>query len=167
MKKADIEFYVKTAHATAERSKAVRLKVGAVVVTPDGVMATGFNGTPPGWDNCCEYVDEAGNLKTHPHVIHAEANAYAKLARAGVSTKETVLFCTHAPCPDCAKLVASFGVRKLYFTHSYRDEKGLIDLYEHGVELYQTSIDGSMYWNYSPIPEQTGGCFPHIEPTID
>jgi len=57
MKKKFIEFYMKVAEHTAEMSSAVRLKVGAIVVKDDRIISLGYNGTPAGWDNNCEYIE--------------------------------------------------------------------------------------------------------------
>jgi deoxycytidylate deaminase len=48
--------FMKTAYTFAELSSAVKLKVGAVVVKDDRIISLGYNGTPTGWDNCCERV---------------------------------------------------------------------------------------------------------------
>lgn len=52
--------YIKMAYDASEISHAVRRKVGAVLVVPEGGRFEGVNGTPSGFDNCCEdYVYEA------------------------------------------------------------------------------------------------------------
>jgi dCMP deaminase len=48
---------MKLAQNTAELSSAVRLKVGSVIVRDHQILATGYNGTPSGWDNNCEVVE--------------------------------------------------------------------------------------------------------------
>jgi dCMP deaminase len=65
------------------------------------------------------------SLVTKDEVIHAEANAIIKLARDGESGNGSSLFCTHAPCIHCAKLIHGAGIDKVYYRHSYRDEDGL------------------------------------------
>jgi dCMP deaminase len=62
---------------------------------------------------------------TKDEVIHAEANAIIKLARDGESGYGSSLFCTHAPCIHCAKLIHGAGIDKVYYRHSYRDDNGL------------------------------------------
>ena len=42
------------AFRTAQMSYAVRAKVGSVLVKDCRIVATGWNGTPAGFDNCCE-----------------------------------------------------------------------------------------------------------------
>lgn len=47
--------YMKMAKAMGELSYAYRNKVGCVIVSKDGqLISQGFNGTPTGYDNCCE-----------------------------------------------------------------------------------------------------------------
>lgn len=49
--------YMKMALAMSELSYAIRHKVGAIIVSKDGqVISQGYNGTPAGFDNCCEDV---------------------------------------------------------------------------------------------------------------
>ena len=134
MKQEDIDFYMDTAFRAAERSKAVRKKVGAVVVTNSGGMYIGYNGTPKGVDNCCEIMLN-GELVTKPNVIHAEKNALGKMLKEGVSTHESVLFLTLSPCTSCATLIASAGVKRVVYAEEYRDNMGLFTLMECGVEV--------------------------------
>jgi dCMP deaminase len=63
---------------------------------------------------------------TKDEVIHAEANAIIKLARDGESGYGSSLFCTHAPCIHCAKLIHGAGIDKVYYRHSYRDDRWFI-----------------------------------------
>lgn len=129
----DIIFYMDVARLAANRSKAVRLKVGAVVVSTDRVMAIGYNGTPRGWDNCCEDVTEDGSLVTKRETIHAELNALFKFLNNGVSTKGASIFLTHAPCIECAKALHLSGISNLYYEEAYRDRSGIELLMELGV----------------------------------
>lgn len=54
MKPKFIKMYLDLALRIAEESHAVRMKVGAIFVSPDGVMSMGINGLPEGGDNECE-----------------------------------------------------------------------------------------------------------------
>ena len=38
-------------------SSAKRLQVGCVIVKNDSIIGVGYNGTPTGWDNNCEYEE--------------------------------------------------------------------------------------------------------------
>ena len=118
-----------TAERFAQLSSAKRLKVGAVVVKDNRIISIGYNGMPAGWTNDCENVvqlsDDTVVLKTKDEVIHAEANAILKLARDGESGNGSTLFCTHAPCIHCAKLVHGAGINTVYYRDAYRDEDGI------------------------------------------
>lgn len=143
---------MKTAETFAELSHARRLHVGAIVVKDDRIISIGYNGMPAGWDNDCEdrvysnewtidanewqYKDETGhpyNLKTKPEVLHAETNAIAKLAKSNESGDGAVLFVTHAPCLDCAKLVYQSGLTSVFYRNDYRDASGIQFLKKAGV----------------------------------
>ena len=139
MKQKFIDAYMKTAETFAELSSAKRLHVGAIIVKDDRIISIGYNGMPAGWDNECEdktYISPWNsehrevlgityNLKTKPEVLHAETNAIAKLARTTESGLGSIMFITHAPCIDCAKLVFQSGINSVYYRHSYRDDDGI------------------------------------------
>jgi dCMP deaminase len=129
----------------AELSSAVRLQVGAIIVKEDRIVSIGYNGMPSGWSNICEDTNEDGGLKTKPEVIHAEANAIAKLAKSTESGKDATMFLTHAPCIDCAKQIFTAGIKTVYYEKDYRSSDGLKFLTECGVMIFKTSepSDGS------------------------
>jgi len=125
-------------------SSAVRLQVGAVVVKDNRIISIGYNGMPAGWTNVCEEVvtptlpylqGDGPTLKTKDEVIHAEANAIIKLARDGESGNGASLFCTHAPCIHCAKLIHGAGIKTVYYRESYRDTLGLDFLNKCNIEV--------------------------------
>ena len=144
MKQKFIDAYMDVAERFAKLSSAKRLQVGAIVVKDDRIISIGYNGMPAGWDNTCEdvvEVHEVGGVvtKTKPEVIHAEANAIAKLAKSSESGDGSTMFLTHAPCIDCAKQVYTAGIKKVYYRDSYRDSIGLdflakCDIMVHKVE---------------------------------
>lgn len=149
MKTKWINAFMDTAERFAQLSSAKRLQVGAVVVKENRIISIGYNGMPAGWTNECEYTEYVGSDEQIPspeemkrlgfigtdhgwyrtwtkdEVIHAEANAILKLARDGESGIGASLFCTHAPCIHCAKLIYGSGIDKVYYRNAYRDEIGL------------------------------------------
>jgi len=141
MKQKFIDAFMDVAKRFAQLSSAKRLQVGAIVVKDDRIISIGYNGMPSGWDNKCEdeiwppYYGEEPTLKTKPEVIHAEANAIAKLAKSSESGKDATMFLTHAPCMDCAKQIYTAGIKKVYFGESYRDNQGVVFLQHCGVEV--------------------------------
>ena len=135
---------MKTAETFAELSHARRLHVGAIIVKDDRIISIGYNGMPAGWDNNCEYevLEEVGDdvetvLKTRPEVLHAETNAIAKLAKSTESGLTAIMFITHAPCVDCAKLIYQSGINSVFYRNAYRSEDGIQFLKQSGVRVEQ------------------------------
>jgi len=145
LKQKFIDAYIDVAERFAQLSSAKRLQVGAIVVKDDRIISIGYNGMPSGWDNTCEYevMGDLGSLekelKTKPEVLHAEANALTKLAGSNESGREATLFCTHAPCMDCAKLIYQTGVATVYYKNEYRSTQGLEFLIKSGVKVIHSS----------------------------
>ena len=75
--------YMRMAMEWAKLSYSQRKQVGAIMVKDRMIISDGYNGTPTGFDNCCE--DEEGN--THWYVLHAEANAIMKVASSTQSSE--------------------------------------------------------------------------------
>jgi len=141
MKHKHIEAYMKTAEVFAECSTATRLHVGAIIVKDERIISIGYNGTPSGWDNNCEdiKINNDGDYVTvtKPEVLHAETNAIAKLAKFDGSGSGSILFVTHAPCIDCAKLVFQSGISSMYYRNSYRNNDGVDFLAKAGLIIWQ------------------------------
>ena len=120
-------------------SYAKRLQVGAIITKDDRVVSIGYNGTPAGWDNDCEYWVEDGDLgsgwKTKPEVLHAEANAIGKLARSSESGAGATMYLTHSPCFDCAKLIHVAGINKVFYRTQYRNTDGIEFLNKCNIEV--------------------------------
>jgi dCMP deaminase len=139
MKQKWVDAFMDTAERFAQLSSAKRLQVGAVVVKDNRITSIGYNGTPAGWDNTCEfrYVNPQSHIAedvTKKEVIHAEANAISKLAKSSESGEGSSIFITHAPCVDCAKLIYGAGINHVYYRNSYRDTSGLEFLTKCGIE---------------------------------
>jgi dCMP deaminase len=148
MKPRLLQAYMQTAKIFAELSHARRLHVGAIVVKDDRIISIGYNGMPAGWDNNCEdesvelYSGYEGAihrtvLKTKPEVLHAESNSISKLARSSESGNGSVMFVTHAPCIDCAKLIFQSGIRQVFYGEEYRSRAGIEFLEKCHVEVQQ------------------------------
>ena len=124
--------YIAMAKELAKRSSCEKKKVGCLIIKNNSIIAEGYNGTPSGWDNCCE--DEHGN--TYPHVSHAEANAIAKLARGTVSSVGATMYCTLSPCYDCSKQLADCGIKRIVYDEPYRKfEKAYNYLISRGIKV--------------------------------
>jgi dCMP deaminase len=123
--------YLRIAKEWARLSYCNRKKVGAIIVKDKMIISDGYNGTPSGFENCCE--DEENNTKWY--VLHAEANAISKVARSTQSCEGATLYITLSPCKDCSKLIHQSGIKRVVYHQEYKDCSGLDFLRRAGVEV--------------------------------
>lgn len=128
-------FYMSVARNAAALSYAKRLKVGAVAVRDSNILAFGYNGTLPGTSNICEGVNPDGSTYTLDTVLHAEENLLIKMAKSHQSIEDATVYLTHAPCIKCARMLAGSRIGGLVFESKYRDDAGLIQLIEFGINV--------------------------------
>ena len=123
--------YLKMAETWASLSHCNRKQVGALIVKDGMIISDGYNGTPSGFDNCCE--DDEGN--THWYVLHAEANAILKVSKSTNSALGATLYLTLSPCKECAKLILQAGITRVVFKNEYKDDSVINFLREAGVDV--------------------------------
>ena len=139
--------FINIATELAKASKCVSKQVGAVIVKDGRILSTGYNGTPAGYINCCEYW--AGEYTSEHHdwsktyEIHAEMNAIIWAARKGISIEDATIYVTLEPCSECSKNLIASGIKKIIYakpyehTHSDTISKFIID---NGVSIEKLSI---------------------------
>ena len=127
--------YLKMALEWAKLSYCKRKQVGALIVKDRTIISDGYNGTPSGFENCCE--DE--NNKTKWYVLHAEANAILKISRSTQSCEGATLYLTLSPCKECSKLIFQSGIKRVVDIQDYPDNEGLVFLKDAGVEILKIS----------------------------
>lgn len=125
--------YLRIAAEWSKLSYCKRKQVGAIIVRDRMIISDGYNGTPSGFENCCE--DEEG--LTQWFVLHAEANAISKVARSTQTCENATLYITLSPCKECSKLIHQSGIKRVVFQHGYRDNTGLDFLEKAGVVVSQ------------------------------
>lgn len=113
--------YLRMARIWSENSYCNRRKVGALLVKDKMIISDGYNGTPAGFPNICEDI----NNRTIPYVLHAEANAITKVAKSNNSSEGSTLYVTDSPCIECAKLIIQAGIKRVVFSKLYRITDGL------------------------------------------
>ena len=127
-KAADIAFMHK-AQKEAGKSPDWWRQVGAFVITSDNTHLVAHNSPMPSHDYSINtFGDPRSDFDAGEHIelskcIHAEAKLIAQAARDGMSLNDATLYVTTYPCPPCAKLVATAGIKKVY----YRDGYSLLD----------------------------------------
>ncbi len=123
--------YLRIAKEWGKLSYCKRKQVGAIIVKDRMIISDGYNGTPSGFENCCE--DDEGMTKWE--VLHAEANAILKVARSTQSCEGATLYITLSPCRECSKLIHQSGIKRVVYQNGYRDTSGVDFLVKAGVEV--------------------------------
>lgn len=126
-----VDAYLNCAENFAYRSTCIKRKYGAVIVKDDAVISTGYNGSPRGFENCCD-IGECSRIEKNMHqgegyaicrAVHAEANALLNCSReqtigadlylAGVNPDDLSVH-KAKPCPLCARMIIQAGIRNVY-----------------------------------------------------
>jgi len=129
--------YLKMAKEWSKLSHCKRKQVGALIVKGKMIISDGYNGTPTGFDNCCE--DDDGSTKWH--VLHAEANAILKVASSTQACQGATLYITLSPCKDCSKLIHQSGIKRVVYANAYKDESGIDFLHKANIEILYLPIN--------------------------
>lgn len=118
------DYFMRYAYLAATRATCPRRHVGAVIVDPDHrVVATGYNGSPPGVISCDDAPEGCQIVNGHcVRTLHAESNAldYAgtRLAHNGT------LYTTVTPCWDCAKRIVGAKIMRVVYDEHYESRYG-------------------------------------------
>jgi dCMP deaminase len=142
-KQIDLDItYLKMANLWGQLSKAERKKVGCLIVKNGHIISDGYNGTPSGYDNNCEYETRFG-YETKPEVLHAESNALMKLAKSTISSEDSTVYLTMSPCFDCAKLIIQAGVKRVVYGEAYRNTTGINFLVKNAIFCDYVTLSAS------------------------
>lgn len=125
-----IDAYLNCAENFAYRSTCIKRKYGAVIVKDDAVISTGYNGSPRGFENCCD-LGTCPRIQKNMHqgegygicrAIHAETNALLNCSReqtigadlylAGINPGDSSVHCAK-PCPLCTRMIIQAGIHNV------------------------------------------------------
>lgn len=106
------QYFINIAEVVATRSKDPNTQVGCLIINQNNhIVGTGYNGMIQG-------IEETETLWQRPikhdYVVHAEANA---ITHCLVPLKGNKLYCTLYPCKNCAKLIATAGLKSVFYKH--------------------------------------------------
>lgn len=122
------EKYMQVAFEIAKQSTCYSEPKGAIIVKNDVILATGYNNVPISGMSCRDKYGycyrrklgfQTGEGLEFCRGIHAEAAAICEAARKGYSVEGAILFTTHFPCNECAKLIVNAGIIKVCYQHEY------------------------------------------------
>ena len=119
-----------------KRSTCLRSKVAALIEKDGRIISLGYNGPASGMPECTpaseiqrigwdDYDSTTCLGKGCNRSIHAEQNAIAFAARAGIPIEGATLYCSMSPCINCAKLIINSGIREVVYLGEYRDTEGV------------------------------------------
>ena len=131
------------AHTWSSLSRATRKKVGCLIVKDGAIISDGYNGTPKGFDNQCEFVPPNSldsELITKSEVLHAESNAITKLAKSTQSSKGSTMYITISPCVECAKLIIQSEISRVVYGKLYKNPDGLNLLRQAEIQITELNI---------------------------
>lgn len=132
------EYYLDIASAVLKRSTCLKRHYGCVIVKDDIIIATGYNGSPRGEENCCDRGTckrmDAARYSSYEKCdsIHAEQNALIAASRDRLIGATVYLACEEAvnfpgtcqggfcvedenpvPCPMCLRMLKNAGIARV------------------------------------------------------
>ena len=135
------DYFMYQALLLSQRATCERLKVGAVLVRENRMIAGGYNGSVAGDDHCIDegcFVQGGHCVRT----IHAEANALLQCAKFGITTENTTVYVTHFPCLQCTKQLLQAGVKEICYLNNYRNNEYAVHLYKvTGVKVRKIEVE--------------------------
>jgi dCMP deaminase len=127
------DYFMTIALAVRRRADCMGNRVGAVVVRDRRIIATGYNGTPEGMDNCssggCHRCAQRAQYPSGSGYdlcicVHAEQNALLAAARFGIATEGGTMYTTMRPCFGCTKELLQAKITSVYYLHDWSHPDG-------------------------------------------
>jgi len=119
-------YFLEVCKVIASRSTCTHRKVGAVLVIDGQIISAGYNGAPHGEEHCtevgCSKPEHAVKFETC-RAVHAEVNAIINAAIRGNSIKNATLYCTHAPCIMCQRVLKNARIIRIVFSEEYENPR--------------------------------------------
>lgn len=136
-------YYLNIAKEVSKRSTCLKRHYGCVIVNDDIIIATGYNGSPRGQENCCDRETcKRANAKRYSGYencdsVHAEQNALIAASRDRLIGSTVYLSCEEikldenksamheediydfcedinpVPCPLCERMLKNAGVVRI------------------------------------------------------
>lgn len=113
---------MKHAEVVSDLATCKSLKVGAVAVKGNHIIATGYNGVPSGFQHCEDREDisrEDHKEFSDKFEVHAEMNVIMDALERGQNLKGATVYTTTSPCWNCAKHMKRAGVDVVYYKEQY------------------------------------------------
>ena len=136
-------YFMALAKLAASRSTCLSRPTGCVMVKDKQVVSTGYNGSMPGVPHCSDEgrcyrrsIEASDDGKyDFCRSVHAEANAVALAAKAGVNLEGAIAYMTLFPCYVCTKLLVRAGIREIVYEMGYNSKNAERD--RHWQEVFE------------------------------
>jgi len=156
-RKDKINYYLDIADTVSRRSTCLRRQYGAIIVSNDEILSTGYNGAPRGRKNCHDlgrcYREElqipSGERYELCRSVHAEANAIISAARRDVLGATLYLSGRMppsgepapdtCPCEMCKRLIINAGITEV--------------VCKTGEDTYEVIMVRDWIWQDDSLPE--------------
>ena len=112
------EYFMSMAYLISSRSACERLHVGCVLVKDTRVISVGYNGFLPKTPH--KSIIRDGHEQA---TVHSEQNAISDCARRGIPCEGSTAYITHYPCINCAKIIASAGIKEIKYHEDYKNDE--------------------------------------------
>jgi dCMP deaminase len=117
------DYFISMAELVGSRSTCLHRHQGVVLVRDKRVIATGYNGSPPGSVHCTDLgyclKTQSEGLYCRAEGLHGESNSIASAAKMGISTNGAIAYCVYSPCRSCCNLLKSAGIVEVVFSWVY------------------------------------------------
>lgn len=150
------EYFIGIMEMVGARSTCDRGRLGCILVKDKRIISTGYAGSPVGCKHCDDVghemhtvIQEDGTQSQHcVRTSHAEQNAIAQAAKAGVSTDGSTLYIKMTPCYTCAKILINAGIKRVVALKDYHASKRSKEIFkEAGVEFELMNEELETYAN--------------------
>lgn len=127
------EYYLDIAEAVSRRSTCLRRQYGVVITKDDRIIATGYNGSARGEENCCDVGACWREAHGVPHGeqyekcvgIHAEDNAITAAGREAIGATLYLVGIENGerirarPCVMCMRKIKNSGIARVVYANEY------------------------------------------------
>lgn len=131
---------MKKANSESEKSPDWWRQIGAIIIKDSKIILQGHNKHLPSERATMFQGDPRSNFDAGERIeissaLHGEAGLIALAAKKGISLEGTSIYVTVFPCPNCAKLIAASGIKKVFYSKGYSllDAEDIFESF--GVEL--------------------------------
>ena len=107
-------YFLNIAKEVSRRATCKRAQHGCVLVKDKNIVATGYNGAPPGIPHCID--DGCFMINGHcERCMHAEVNAICQAAIHGVAVKGATAYLTGESCLECVRTLISARIERIVY----------------------------------------------------